>query len=98
MYHQFVLEEFCHFHYSIVVFSRRFPELERVNGNAGVDVVMKSQDVILVGEVPGEGIEIIFFIGETDLEIVGKDVGYFVKPFQATVIIDDCFGAAKVGA
>ena len=98
MDHQFILEEPGHFHHGIIVFTRCFPEFIGEDRNARVNVVMQGEEVVSIGEIPGNGIEIVFFTVEVDLEIVGEDIRHFVKSFEAAIIVDDGFGAAEIGA
>ena len=53
---------------------------------------------MFIDEVPGKGIKIIFFMTEADLQVVGQDIRYFIKAFQATIVIYDGFSAAEIGA
>lgn len=98
MDHEFILEEFRYFHDGFIVFTRCFPEFVGEDGNARVNVVMKGENVVSVGEIPGNGIEIVFFAIEVDLEIVGENIRHFVKSFEAAIIVDDGFRAAEIGA
>jgi hypothetical protein len=50
-----------------------------------------------VQKIPGQCIKVILLLGETNGQIVGENVGYFVKAFQSTIIVYDRFGAAEVG-
>jgi hypothetical protein len=45
-------------------------------------------------EFPVNGVEIVFFVGETYAEAIGENIGDLVKPFQASVIGNDGFGTS----
>ena len=98
MKQQFVLQELRHFNHSLIILSRRFPELAGINGYPRINIIVKRQDVVPENKIPCEGIKIIFFAGEFYFKIFSENVGHFIKSFQATIIVNDRFGAAEVGA
>jgi hypothetical protein len=59
---------------------------------------MQGKDMALKNKIPHQRIEIVCFLGEIDVQIIGKNVGHFVKTFQPTIIINYCFGATEIGA
>ena len=59
---------------------------------------MQREDMSLVKEIPHQRIEIVGFLGEFNVQIVGENIGDFIETFQSTVVINDCLGAAKIGA
>jgi hypothetical protein len=95
---KFAFQKFCDFHNGVIVFSERFPEFAWIDRYTGIYVIMKGEYMALVAEIPHEGIEIICLLGEFDIQIIGKDIGYFVEAFQATIIVYDGFGTAEIGA
>ena len=95
--HQFCLEEFSNFNNCIVVLSWRFTKFSRVNGNARVNVVVQSK-CVLEHKVPHQRIKIISLLCEFNIEVIRKNVGDFIKSLQATIVINNCFGTAEVGA
>jgi hypothetical protein len=52
--------------------------------------------MILVKEIPGEGIKIIFLIRKADFQIIREDVCHFIKSFKSAIVINDSFGTAEV--
>jgi hypothetical protein len=52
----------------------------------------------LVEEIPHQRIEIVGLLGEFNVQVVGENIGDFIEAFQSTVVINDRFGAAKIGA
>jgi hypothetical protein len=59
---------------------------------------MKGQDMALEKKVPHETIEIVRFLSEFDIQVVGEDICYFIESFKAAIIIYDSFCATEVGA
>jgi len=55
---------------------------------------MKSQVMTLEFKFPVNGVEIVFFVGETYAEAIGENIGDLVEPFQASVIGNDGFGTS----
>jgi hypothetical protein len=55
---------------------------------------VKSQVMTLEFEFPVNGVEIVFFVGETYAEAISENIGDMVKPFQASVIGNDGFGTS----
>ena len=49
-------------------------------------------------ELPVNGVKIVFFIGEFYFEVLAQDIGHMVELFQAAVIGDYGFCAAKWGS
>jgi hypothetical protein len=95
---QFTFQEFSHFHDGVIVFSGCFPEFAGVDRYAGVNIVVKGQDMALVQEIPHQRIEVICFLGEFDVQVVGEDIGDFVEAFQSAIVIYNGFGAAEIGS
>ena len=95
---QFPFEEFCYFDYGVVVLTGSLAKFPGIDRDAGVDVVVKGQDMTFVQEVPHQRIEIVGFLGEFDIEIVGEDVSHFIEAFQSAVVVDNSLCAAEIGA
>jgi hypothetical protein len=95
---QLSFKEFCYLHNGVIVFTGSLTEFPRIDRNAGVDVVMKGQDMALVQEVPHQRIEVIRLLGKFDVEVVGENVSDFIKAFKTAIIVDNCLCAAEIGA
>jgi hypothetical protein len=95
---QFTFQEFSHFHDGVIVFTGRFAEFAGIDRYAGVNIVVKGEDMALVQEIPHQGIEVIGFLGEFDVQVIGEDIGDFVEAFQSAIIVYNGFGAAEIGS
>jgi hypothetical protein len=95
---QLSFKEFCYLHHGVIVFTGRLTKFPRIDRNAGVDVVMKGQDMALVKEVPHQRIEVIRLLRKFDVEVVGENVSDFIKALQAAIIVDNCLCASEIGA
>jgi hypothetical protein len=51
----------------------------------------------LVVEVPYQRIKIVQLAEEFDVQIITEYIGYFVKTFEAAIIVNHCFGTTEVG-
>src|SRR5215471_4292307 len=98
MHQQLIFQEFRNFYYSFIIFSWRITKLVGINRDTSVDIVMQCEDVAFVMKIPGQGIKVIFFVGEADVKIIGKYISDFIKSFKAAIVINDSFGASKVCA
>ena len=56
---------------------------------------MKSHVMTLEPELPVNGVKIVFFVGEFYFEVLAQDIRYMVELFEATIIGDYGFCAAK---
>jgi hypothetical protein len=95
---QFPFEEFCYFDHGVVVLTGSFAKFPGIDRDAGVDVVVKGQDMTFVQKVPHQRVEIVGFLCEFDIEVVGEDVCHFIEAFQSTVVVDNSLCAAEIGA
>jgi len=68
------------------------------NGNTVVDTIMKSQVMTFEFELPINGVEIVFFVGESDAETIGKNGSHLVEPLQSAVIRNYGFCASECGS
>jgi hypothetical protein len=76
---QFAFQEFGHFHDGVIVFAGRFPEFAGIDRYAGVNIVMKGQDMPFVQKIPHQGIKIIGLLSKFNVKIVRKNVGDFIE-------------------
>ena len=59
---------------------------------------MQGEVVAFETEFPVDGIKIIFFVGEADIEFMTHYISHMVKLLEAAVIGNDSFGTAKGGS
>jgi hypothetical protein len=52
----------------------------------------------LVEEIPHQRIKIIGLLSEFNIQVIGEDIGHFIKTFQTTIFVYDGFGAPEIGA
>jgi hypothetical protein len=95
---ELAFQKFGDLYYGVIVFSWGFPEFAGINGYPGIDVIMQGQDMALVKEVPHETVEIVCFLGEFNIQIVRKNVSYFIESFKAAIVVYDSFCATEIGA
>jgi hypothetical protein len=95
---QFGFQKFGNFNHRIIVFAGRFLEFVGINRNTCVDIVIQREHMAFIREVPRKSVKIVLFVGKTDLQIVQENVGYLIKAFQPTVIVNNGFDAAKICA
>jgi hypothetical protein len=95
---EFAFQKFGYLDHGIVVFSWGFPELTGIDRYPSVDIIVQGQYMALEKEVPHETVEIVRFLSEFDIQIVGKDICYFIESFETAIVVYDSFCATKIGA
>lgn len=69
----------------------------RIEADAGINIILQTQWLPFVPEIPNQGVKIIEFVVKRDAEFLGKKVGHFIKAFQTAIFIDYSFNKAIVG-
>ncbi len=92
--HQLSFQHVGQFHNGIVIPLAGVLGACGEHGNPVVNAVVKRQEVMIDLEIPAEGIEIVFLVDKAYFEVVAQYMGDLVKALQATVIVDNGFGAS----